>query len=151
MSYSELQHQRDLLVLRPVNSVTAVDLKQAAGTALAVFNAPKAWYPLKLVKMGGNIITAGGAVTIAGKAKLQIAGTDLDDDGSTVLTLDWAGANAAAHSNIEKDLDTETGDFGPVTYEEVTDGQKIEMLVHTEGTGAGAQSFHPYLIIRISP
>ena len=151
MSYSELHHQKDFLVLRPVDSVTAVDLKQAADTSLALFYFPKCWKNVQIIKMGGNILTAGGAVTVAGKAKLQIDGTDVENDLGTVLTLDWPGADAVVHSSIEKDMNLATDDFGSRMWADVDDGVAIEMLVHTEGTGAGDQEFHPYLVVRINP
>lgn len=151
MSYSELQHQKNFLVLRPVSSVTAVDLKQAPGTALCTFHFPKDWGRVQLIKMGGNVLTAGGAVTVNGKAKLQVAGADVEDEDANDLTLSWGGANLAAHEAIEADLNQYTGDFGAKQYETALYNKKIEMLVHTEGTGAGSQSFHPYLIVRIDP
>ena len=91
---------------------------------------------------------AGGAQTTAGAAKLQIAGADVVDSSSAAFTV----ASVASHgawSVVETELNqsaTKDPKLAP-TYPKAVAGQKVEVVIATQGVGAGDQNAHFYLLV----
>lgn len=150
MSYSE--HMP--FVLTPAEGADGVDLKSAAGTIAGTFIIPVGYGTIRILKMGMRAKGAGGAQTTAGTLALYIAGTSWKaQDGSTVQTI----ASVASHADnagVEDDLnqtttstsDTENTYNTAPQYPEPTDGQLVELRVETQGVGAGAQDYYPYIV-----
>lgn len=142
-------------LLRPLpTSTSAADLKGSADAVLATFTIPQHWGAVQVLYMGGHLSTTGGAVTTFGTAKLTISGVDVEDAlGDPIVTPELL-ASAAAYSPIEKDMNRTTRetnlqnvpDFPILMADEVA-----QMRVATQGSGAGAQTIWPYLIVRIAP
>lgn len=144
---------------------TALSLKDAAATSLGVFSCPAGWGGMDILAMGFTFDTAGGAQTTAGTFSLQIAATDVkyssaatNDNLGSVIT----GASVVSHaawSNVETNLNRALGTANGLNgtaaqvvpapvYPYATDGQKVELLVATQGVGAGDQTGYPYLLVR---
>lgn len=149
-----LERYQALHVLRPINTITAGSLKDAAATSLALFTIPKAWGTVYVVAMGMTMAAAGGAQTTAGTAKLQIAAADVTDDASAAFTM-ASVVSHAAFSSVETELDQNSTNVtalaGAKSYPTLTSEQKCELLVATQGVGAGDQTMHPYLLVKLKP
>lgn len=142
-------------LLRPLpTSTSAASLKDAADTVLGTFTIPKHWGAVQVLFMGAHTSAAGGAVTTYGTMKLTIAGVDVEDAEGDVLVTEELLASADAYSPIEKDMNRTTvntnlqnvPDFPILLADEVA-----QLRVATQGSGAGAQTIWPYLIVRIAP
>lgn len=141
-----------LQILRPINTITAGSLKDAAGTSLGIFTIPDGWGGAKVKAMGFHHAAAGGAQTTAGTMKLQKDGSDVVNASSVAFTA-ASVASHAAWSAVETELNqaaSATPSNAP-SYPSVTPGQKLELLVATQGVGAGDQTIHPYLLVSQDP
>lgn len=147
--------KNDDLVLFPVNTITAGSLKDAAATSLGKFAFPKDWATCLIIKMGFTAAAAGGAQTTAGTMKLQIAGADVEN----ASAVDFTAASVVSHAawaQVETDLNSVTSSLSLTSnnynavpnYPEADTGELIELLVATQGVGAGDQTIFPYLVVR---
>lgn len=138
------------MLLTPTNSVSTGNLAASAGTSLAQFRIPGSWGKVDVLAMGGWYSAAGGAQTTDGVAKLQIAGADVEDADGNDFEL-TSEVSHAINAHIETDLNSTTDPLAaPPSYPQATSDQLIEMLVKTQGAGAGSQTIYPYLIVRIA-
>lgn len=140
------------MVLRPVNTVSAGNLKSAADTSLGLFTVPATWGKVNILAMGFHGAAAGGAQTTAGTMRLQVAGVDVDDAAGNP----FVAASVASHlafDVVEESLNRTTSltelSQEP-NYPTATSDDKIELLVATQGAGAGDQTVYPYLIVQIA-
>ena len=138
-------------LLRPINTVSAVDVHDTAGTSLALFTIPVHWGTVEILAMGAHYAAAGGAQTVDGTIMLEIAGADVEDaDGDDfVVTCEashtiWDAVETSLNSTTSATELTQGPSFPTADYND-----KIEMKIGTEGTGAGDQTLWPYLIVRI--
>lgn len=150
-----LERFQERVTLRPNNVVpgTGVDLKSAGGTAIGNFVIPDVWGTVTVLAIGLEYVAAGGAQTTAGAAKLQIAGADVNNAAGSPFTV----ASVASHTLY----DTEETELNSTTaanqysaapsYPTLTAGQACQMIVATQGAGAGPQTVYPYLVIRQKP
>lgn len=135
-------------LLRPANTVSAVDLKGSADASLAKFFIPSQWGTAEIIAMGFNAAAAGGAQTTAGTMVMEIGGTDVEDaDGNDFVCASVASHAAAAC--VETELNSTTNNLtAPPSYPTATKDQLIELKVGTQGAGAGDQTVFPYIIAR---
>lgn len=137
-----------LQILNPVNTISAEDLKGAAASSLGLFVIPAGWGGARIKAIGMAMAAAGGAQTTAGKAKLQIDGVDVLDATGGAFKI-ASVASHAAWSVVEAELNqSAAGDpkLAP-TYPKVVAGQKVELIVDTQGVGAGDQTARFYLLV----
>lgn len=137
-----------LHVLHPVDTISAVDLAGVAGSSLGIFVVPAGWGAVRIKAVGIAMAAAGGAQTTAGTAKLQIAGADVVNASSSAFTV-ASVANHAAWSVVETELNQSAvadPKLAP-TYPKATAGQKVELVVGTQGVGAGDQTGRCYLLV----
>lgn len=137
-----------LTILRPVNTVTAGSLKDAATTSMGVFVVPSGLGAVRIKAIGMAMAAAGGAQTTAGTAKLQIAGVDVNNSASAAFTI-ASVADHAAWTVVETELNQSatTDPKAAPTYPKAVAGQKVELIVATQGVGAGDQTAHFYLLV----
>lgn len=139
-------------VLRPINTITAGDLTDAAGTSLGLFTVPQSWGKVDILAMGFHYAAAGGAQTAAGTMMLEVAGADVEDaDGDDFVVTSTASHSAWESEETDLNSTTSTTELSQEpSYPQATSEQKIELKVGTQGSGAGDQTIHPYLIVRIA-
>lgn len=154
MSYSEY----DDVMLVPVNTITAVSLKDAAATSGGKFAFPKDWGTVYVLEIGATFDTAGGAQTTAGTFGVYIAGSAVNDSAGNPFTV-ASVASHAAWSQVETSLNGRDTDLTDASnnynaepnWPEADSGEALEVKVITQGVGAGDQTCHPYLIVRRKP
>lgn len=137
-----------LHVLRPVDTVTAKDLAAAAGASCGIFVIPAGWGAAKIKAIGAAFAAAGGAQTTNGTAKLQIDGADVVDATGTAFTVSSKpshGAWSVKETELNKAASADPK-LAPV-YPVALPGQKVEVVVGTQGVGAGDQTAHLYLLV----
>lgn len=139
-------------VLRPTNTITAGDLTDSAGTSLGKFHIPYWWGKATILAMGAHYAAAGGAQTTAGTAQLEVDGSALQDAAGAEFELTSVASHADGDVLTEVDLNSTTDNLSAEpSYPTVLPGQTIEMVVGTQGAGAGDQTIFPYLIVAIAP
>ena len=139
-------------VLRPVNTITAGDLTDAANTSLGIFTIPASWGKVNLLAIGFHPAAAGGAQTTAGTIRLQVAGVDVDDAAGAAFTA-ASVVSHVAYDPVETDLNATTSALElsqQPNYPQADSDDKLELLVETQGVGAGDQTVYPYLIVQIA-
>lgn len=137
-----------LHVLFPVDTTSAKDLAAAAGSTCGIFVIPAGWGAAKIKAIGVAFAAAGGAQTTNGTAKLQIAGADVVDASGVAFTV-ASKADHAAWSVKETELNKAASAdpaLAPV-YPVALPGQKVELVVGTQGAGAGDQTGRFYLLV----
>jgi hypothetical protein len=142
------ERYQSLKVLNPVDSISAKDLAGAAGSSLGIFVIPAGLGAVRIKAIGMAMAAAGGAQTTAGTAKLQIAGADVVDATSTAFTV-ASVASHAAWTVVETELNQSatTDPKAAPTYPKATAGQKVELVVGTQGAGVGDQTARFYLLV----
>lgn len=137
-------------VLRPVNSITAVDLKAAAATSAGKFFVPHTYGSMQILAIGFNVVATGGAITTPGTLALYIDGVAVEDADENTFELGLSVATSAIGRPYELDLNRATVYQEP-DYPIALADQLIELKVETQGVGAGAMSVFPYIMARVSP
>lgn len=156
-STSTMGHSRERFqapqIIRPINSVSATDLKSAADTVAGLFLIPPEWGAVQILKMGFHASAAGGAVTTPGTLKLTVGGQDVEDLDGNVMELPTV-EDAPIYAPFEMSLNRTTRERNLVAepdYPYATAEEGVQLRVGTQGSGAGAQTVFPYLIVRIHP
>lgn len=135
-------------LVRPMDTITAGSLKDAAGTSLGKFALPDYYGQCILLAFGFTFAAAGGAETTNGKMQVEVGGFDVTVDGSTATAA--SSASHTAHDCVETNCNnTPTADelTDKPEYPLVAGGTLIEWKVDTQGVGAGDQTVHPYAIL----
>jgi len=139
-------------ILRPVNSITAADLTDAADTSMGIFTIPACWGTVNILAMGFHPAATGGAQTTAGTMRLEVGAVEVDDAAGNAFVA-ASVVSHVAYDPVEVDLNQTTSatelSQGPVLPQASSD-DKIELLVETQGVGAGDQTIYPYLIVQIA-
>lgn len=147
-SRERFQERQTLFALDVVPG-TPRDLKSAAGTVIGNFVIPAVWGQVTVMGIGLMYGAAGGAQTTAGTAKLQIAGVDV---GAPFVVASVASHTIYDTAETELNATTAANQYSAApSYPTLTAGQVCQMLVATQGAGAGSQTVYPYLIIRQKP
>lgn len=139
---------------RSIAHNTAQDLKSAADTVLATFLVPRQYGAVQILAMGYHLSASGGAVTTSGTMKLTIGGVDVEDVNNNPIETTDLIASLPAYSPVEVSLNRTTRETNlqavPDLPYAVAD-ELIQLRVATQGSGAGAQTVWPYLIVRVHP
>lgn len=135
-------------IVRPVNTITAGNLADADGTSIGKWFCPDFFGECLVLAIGFNYAAAGGAQTVAGDMKVEIAGDVITVDGSTLLCTSVAShaASDCVEQNCNDTTSTETLSAAP-SFPKIAGGQLLEWKVGKQGTGAGDRTVHPYAIL----
>ena len=143
---------------QPLNKApqTAQDMTQAANTSFGVWYVPTGISQVQIRAIGIMMAAAGGVQTTAGTLRIELNGdpwdTDTTGDADVTHFTVASVANHAIGSSVETNLDTNAPDTSnPPNYLVAKAGDKLEMLVDTQGVGAGDQTAYPYLVAYIDP
>lgn len=133
-------------VVRPMNSISAGDLKAAAGTSLGLYALPDYFGQCLVLGIGFTFAAAGGAETTHGLMEVEIAGDDIE---VTSATLTCASvASHTIHDCVEESCNNSSGTLEEAPeFPVITGGTLLEWKVNTQGVGAGDQTVFPYAIL----
>lgn len=140
-------------IWRPINGVSAVDLKSAADTVVGLFLVPPEYGAVQIVKFGFHTSAAGGAVTAGGSLKLTIGGVDVMNADEEVIELAIA-ADSELYEPYEQHLNRtlRPDNLQAVpNYPYALANEAIQLRVGTQGSGSGAQTVWPYIVVRVHP
>lgn len=135
-------------IVRPVNTITAGNLTDAAGTSIGKWFCPDFFGECLVLAIGFNYAAAGGAQTTDGKMEVEIAGDNIEV-ASAVATATSAASHTASDCVETSCNNTATADnlTTAPSYPKIAGGQLLEWKVNTQGAGAGDQTVHPYAIL----
>ena len=147
-------------LFRPMDTVSAVDLKGVAAAVLGSWMVPQppAAYTdgtlpvgtLQLRSFGFNAAAAGGAQTTAGTLQLAVNGVAILDGNGAAFHCDSVANHAkgaAASCSLNQTLAASKLTAAP-SYPTVNPGDIITWIVGTQGVGAGDQTIYPWLDLR---
>lgn len=133
-------------IVRPMNSITAGDLKAAAGTSLGLFSLPDYFGQCLVLAIGFTFAAAGGAETTHGSMEVEIAGDNIEVASATLAPA--SVASHTIHDCVESSCNNSSGTLEEAPeYPLIAGGQLLEWKVNTQGVGAGDQTVYPYAIL----
>jgi hypothetical protein len=140
-------------LLRPFNTISAGSLKSAADTSLGLFQIPASWGTVQVLDIGFHVAAATGVQSTDGTIKAVIGGVSVKDANLDVIECALP-FGTSIRASVEQSLNRTTRETNLddiPNYPFLRADEVLDIQVATQGVGAGTQSVHPYIIVRISP